>query len=158
MADLGVSGADNLLLERSIYIGDFLYGILYGESPHPSGNVSFRSHLTQSDAGLEIFVFFAAIHCISNRPPDYRKRQTFYLVYGGILLALATINVTVSAVWGQYMWIDHRNHPGGPLGLYAVTQGAWYNILRFAANSTGNILSDGLLVRPISPGKAAQME
>src|SRR5579863_3255031 len=103
-------------------------------------------------------VFSAAVYCIFRRSPDYRNRQKFYVIYGGILLALVTINVAVGGVWGQYMWIDHRNDPGGPLGFYAVTQGTWYNVFRFAANATGNVLADGLLVRPIPPWNTAQVE
>jgi hypothetical protein len=98
---------------------------------------------------LDIFAFFASVYCISDRPSEYRKGQTFYVVYGGILLALTTIGVASDALGGQYMWIDHRNYPGGPLGYFAVTQTMWLNILGQAAAATANILGDGLLVRLI---------
>jgi hypothetical protein len=98
---------------------------------------------------LEIFTFFAAAYCISHRPPDYRKGQRLYVIYGGILLMLSTISLAANSVWGQYMWIDHRNYPGGPLGVFGMTQSAWYNVLRFAADVMTNILGDGLLVRLI---------
>jgi hypothetical protein len=62
---------------------------------------------------------------------------------------LVTISLAANSMWGQYMWIDHRNHPGGPLGFYGATQSAWYNVLRFAADVMTNILGDGLLVRRI---------
>jgi hypothetical protein len=110
-----------------------------------------RSHLTQLGTGLDIFAFFASLYCISHRPPNYRKAQKFYIVCGGILLVLTTIEVTVDALWGQRMWIDHRNYPGGPLGYYAASVGAWYAILGFMAGAVANVLGDGLLVRPIFP-------
>src|SRR6266702_2469979 len=50
---------------------------------------------------------------------------------------------------GQYMWIDRRNYPGGPLGFFAATGNAWYNVFGSAADATANVLGDGLLVRLI---------
>ena len=101
---------------------------------------------------MEIFTFFAAVYSISQRPPDYQKRQRFYLIYGAILLSLSTIEVGTHAVWGQHMWIDHRNYPGGPLGFFQVSQIAWYTVLAFGAGLMANILGDGLLVCHVFPG------
>jgi hypothetical protein len=95
---------------------------------------------------LDIFACFASVYCVFDRPSEYRKGQTFYLVYGGILLALTTIGVASEAMGGQYMWIDHRNHPGGPLGYFAASQVTWFNMLGQAAGAAANILGDGLLV------------
>ena len=107
------------------------------------------SYARDSDPGLDIFAFFASVYCISDRPSHYRKGQTFYVVYGGILLALVAIAVATDALGGQYMWIDHRNYPGGPIGYFAATGADWYNVLGQAAGAAANILGDGLLVRLI---------
>ena len=107
------------------------------------------SYARDSDAGLDIFAFFASVYCISDRPSVYRKGQTFYVVYGGILLVLTAIGVAMDALGGQYMWIDNRNYPGGPLGYYNAAEAAWFNVLGQAAASAANILGDGLLVRLI---------
>jgi len=127
MADSNVSSEIpvNITLERSLFVGIILRGILYG---------------------VEVSIFFASVYCISHRPSNYRKRQKFYIVYGAILLALITIQVAFDAMWGTFMWISHRNYPGGPLGFYGASEGTWYNAMTFAANSTGNILANGLLV------------
>jgi hypothetical protein len=101
------------------------------------------------EAGLNIFAFLASVYCISDRPSEYRKGQTFYVVYGGILLALTAIAVATDALWGQYMWIDRRNYPGGPLGYFAASEGSWFNVLGLAAGAATNIVGDGLLVRLI---------
>ena len=102
-------------------------------------------------AGLDIFAFFASVYCVSDRPSgsDHRRGQTFYVVYGGILLALITIDVACGALWGQYMWIDHRDYPGGPLGYFVASERAWFNIFGMAAGAAANVLGDGLLVRLI---------
>ena len=53
----------------------------------------------------------------------------------------------MNAMWGTFMWIDHRNDPGGPLRFYEVSEGAWYNAVDLTAHATANVLADGLLVR-----------
>jgi hypothetical protein len=103
---------------------------------------------------MNLFAFIASVYCISHRPADYRKAQTFYVAYGAILFALVTIQIASSSLLCQFMWIDYRNHPGGPLGYYGASQGAWYNVLSFAAPAMANILGDGLLVRPRGVARA----
>jgi hypothetical protein len=100
---------------------------------------------------MELVTFFAAVHCICHRPSRHRKGQKFYVIYGGVLLTLTTIEVALDALWGELMWIDHRNYPGGPLGFYQASQVAWYTAMAFAAGVSANILGDGLLVCPITP-------
>ena len=106
---------------------------------------------------METFTFFAAVYCISQRSPDYRKRQRFYMAYGAVLLLLFTIQFISEALWGQYMWIDHRNYPGGPLAFYAASQAAWYVVIGLVATAVVNILGDGLLVSAVFLG-GAQLE
>jgi hypothetical protein len=98
---------------------------------------------------VEVSTFFASLYCFFHRTSDYRKRQRFYIVYGAILFALVTIEVSMNTIWGTLMWIDDRNYPGGPPGFYTVSEGAWYNAIDLTANATANILADGLLVRLI---------
>ncbi len=100
-----------------------------------------------SGIGIELCTFFAAVYCIRGRSSSYRKGRLFYVAYGGVLLTLVTIAVVTDALWGQYMWIDRRNYPGGPLGFFGATENAWYNVFGSAADATANILGDGLLVR-----------
>ena len=63
------------------------------------------------------------------------------------MFALVTIEVSMNVMWGTLMWIDHRNDPGGPIGFYGVSEGAWYNAVDLTAHATANVLADGLLVR-----------
>jgi hypothetical protein len=153
MVDSSISHATgtpvNIPLERSMYVGIILSGIIYGESPPKLRNQPFALHLTKLEAGLEMFAFFAAAYSISHRPPEYRKRQKFYIIYGGILLLFTTIEVTLEAMWGQYMWIDHRNYPGGPLGYFGASQTGWCTVFGSAAGIAVHILGDGLLVRSV---------
>jgi hypothetical protein len=79
------------------------------------------------------------------------------MAYGAVLLFLFTIQFISEALWGQYMWIDHRNYPGGPLAFYAASQAAWYVIIGLVATAVVNILGDGLLVSTVFLG-GAQLE
>ena len=109
---------------------------------------------------MEICTFFASVYCISNRSSTsskYRQGERLYIGYGGILLALVTIEVVMDGLWGQYMWIDHRNYPGGPLGYFVASEGSWYIVTGWAAGIVTNILGDALLVRPVPPSGGAQM-
>jgi hypothetical protein len=107
---------------------------------------------------LEIFTFFAAVYCISHRSDGYRKSQKFYIAIGGTLLALVTIDVALVSLWGQYMWIDHRNYPGGPTAFYVATEAAWYSVMHLATCVLANILGDGLLVRHNSRSERHKIE
>ena len=139
----------NIPLERSLYVGKILRAVLYGENSQLVMN-----HLSapyKQGAGAEICTFFASIYCISNSSSGHRKGQRLYIGYGGILLLLVTIEVAMDGLWGQYMWIDHRNYPGGPLGFFVASEGSWYIVTGWAAGIVTNILGDALLVCPVSP-------
>lgn len=141
----------NFPLERSLYIGGIIRGILFGECLF---FFAFRS--LQQGVGMEIFIFFSAVYCVRHRPSRNRKSQRYYVAHGGILLALTTIEVVVDTTWGRLMWIDHRNDPGGPLGFYSASVSTWYCILKVAACAMANILGDGLLVRSTSTARVEE--
>ena len=154
MADLNSSQSSaavvNVPLQRSLLIGSTIREILYGESSPPPRKYLDHSHLTKYEAGVELATFFAAVYCICHRSSYYRKRQRFYIAYGGILIVLATISVTADALWAKYTLIN-ANAPNGQVGSHGSSDSGWYNHLGFSADATANILGDGLLVRYISP-------
>ena len=98
---------------------------------------------------MELVTYFAAVYCICHRPSDYRKRQRFYIVYGGVLFVLATLSVTADALLVKDTFgASERQRPGGQHG---PSESPWYNHLGFSADAAANILGDGLLVRHIFP-------
>ncbi|KAJ4464868.1 hypothetical protein C8J55DRAFT_552851 [Lentinula edodes] len=120
------SSTIDLPLERSLYVGNFIRGILYG---------------------IELFTFAQAAHTILSQPPQSNHRgQTFYVYYGAVLIMMVTIAVITDALWGEYMWIDHRDVSGGPLAYFEATTSMWMNVLGSAADATANIMGDGLLL------------
>ena len=154
MADISTATPIDLPLERSLYVGNFFRAILYGKLSSKLTCFFFwpLKHICHDLwLGIELCTFFAAVYCALGRSSSYRKGRVIYVAYGGVLLMLVTIAVATDGLWGQYMWIDRRNYPGGPLGFFAATENAWYNVFGSAADATANILGDGLLVRlPLS--------
>jgi hypothetical protein len=145
----------NIPLERSLYVGKIIRAILYGEG-FPIDRESFVRAPYRQGAGVEICTFFASVYCEytsdgSSSQRKVRKGRRLYIGYGALLLALVTIEVAMDGLWGQYMWIDRRNTPGGPLGFFLSSEGSWYIVTGWAAGITTNILGDALLVRPHLP-------
>jgi hypothetical protein len=70
---------------------------------------------------------------------------TFYVSYGGILLALWIIALSCNAVFGQYVWIDFRD-PDGSAVFLGENISAWYNTLGTTAGVAMNFAADAMLV------------
>ncbi|KAJ7510404.1 hypothetical protein B0H11DRAFT_1696196, partial [Mycena galericulata] len=111
-------------LERSWYIGNTIFAILYG---------------------IEMCMFFMSSYFLWTSPRA-EKSRFFYVAYSGILLILITIAMACNLLFGQMMWIEHRDVPGGPVAYFSDNIGAWYNTLGTAADVTANVLGDGLML------------
>jgi hypothetical protein len=78
------------------------------------------------------------------RGRDSRRR---YVVIAAILIALVAIPLFTDAVFLQFMWIDHRNDEGGPLGYLTSNSSIWWMTFGTVASQTANFIADGVLVR-----------
>jgi len=65
------------------------------------------------------------------------------------MLLLWTVASSCNAVFGQLIWIDHRDVLGGPAQFLADNLSAWYNTLGTVTGICMNFLADGLLVNII---------
>ena len=66
------------------------------------------------------------------------------------MVLLSTINVSCNAIWGEEMWITHRDDPGGVPGYIETEVSVWYETLASAAVITCVLLGDALLVCRLS--------
>lgn len=73
------------------------------------------------------------------------KNRKFYIVYSSFLMLFLTISVATNYAFGDLIWIDGRNIPGGPPVYLANNISAWYNTFGTAADVTANAMADGLL-------------
>ncbi|KAJ7220017.1 hypothetical protein GGX14DRAFT_336543, partial [Mycena pura] len=111
-------------LERSWYIGNTIFAILYG---------------------IELCMFFMTAYFMSTN----KRRDTskfFYIAFSGALLVLITIAMACNLYFGQMMWIEHRDVDGGPVAFFFNNIAAWYNTFGTAADVTANVLGDGLML------------
>ncbi|KAF8142292.1 hypothetical protein K438DRAFT_1878334 [Mycena galopus ATCC 62051] len=114
-----------VVMERSLYWGQFVAGALYG---------------------IDVFMFLHSTQISWSSDPDTRRKQRTYVLFGALLLALLTISVFTSSVFLEFMWIDDRDTPGGPLGFLASFSSVWWQIFGTASTQVTNFLGDGLLM------------
>lgn len=113
-----------LATERALYIGNTITIAIYG------GNLFLYAYST--------YLLMTSIKPV--------QRRSFYICFGGLLLLLLTISATSNVAFGELMWIENRNNPGGPPAFLAANVAAWYNVFGTAADCAANILTDGLLL------------
>jgi hypothetical protein len=91
---------------------------------------------------------------------DLGPALSFYGPSRSLVMVSKTLNCNVldfslidhPAVFGQYMWIEHRDVEGGPPAYVAEHISDWYNTWGTAAGIMMNFMSDGLLVCMIASG------
>jgi hypothetical protein len=73
------------------------------------------------------------------------KHRKFYMIYSSFLLLFLTISLETNCVFGDLMWIDDGNFPGGPVAFYQDNSSAWYNIFGTATDVAAFAMADGLM-------------
>ncbi|KAJ7039535.1 hypothetical protein C8F04DRAFT_293748 [Mycena alexandri] len=111
-------------LERSWYIGNTIFAILYG---------------------VQLTCFFMSSFFLWNNSKSDKSKYV-YIGYSAALLVLITIAMACNLWFGQEMWIEHRDVDGGPVAFFGENIAAWYNTLGTAADITANVLGDGLML------------
>ncbi|KAJ7678485.1 hypothetical protein B0H17DRAFT_1206729 [Mycena rosella] len=117
-------GDQDFPLERSWYIGNAIFAILYG---------------------IELCMFFMSAYFLSTSPKADKSRY-IYIAYSATLLVLITIALSCNQFFGQMMWIEHRDVDGGPAAYFGANIAAWYNTFGTAADVTANSLGDALML------------
>lgn len=125
MADTSTAPPIDLDLERSIYVGNAFSAILYG---------------------LSLYMYGHSVCYLMKSVGPSRRVRRFYVIYGGIMLALEAVTIATNQMFGQHMWINHRNDEGGPLVYFGTHISDWYNTFGSAASITINFMGDGLLL------------
>ncbi|KAJ7650703.1 hypothetical protein FB45DRAFT_888553 [Roridomyces roridus] len=117
-------GDQVLPLERSWYIGNCIFAILYG---------------------IQLCMAFMSAYFLSTSSKTDNSR-CFYIIYSSILLVLITIAMSCNLFFGQMMWIEHRDVPGGPVEFFSDNIAAWYNTFGTAADVTADVLSNAMML------------
>lgn len=133
-----------LTFERSFYIGGYFTAILYGELLEC--RFWFAPEELIASPGIQLCMFLVSNYFVIYSPGTSRKESKFYVLYGSVLLFLWTIALSCNAVFGEFMWIDHRDFPGGPAAYLGENISAWYNTVGTVAGVSLNFMGDALLV------------
>ncbi|KAF7316947.1 hypothetical protein HMN09_00429000 [Mycena chlorophos] len=118
-------------LERSWYIGNTCLAIIYG---------------------VQMCMFVLSVYFLNTSTSKASKSRIVYIAYGFALLILTTIAMAANLFYGQMMWIEHRDEPGGPVVYFAThitgasTSHPWYNTFGTAASVAADVLSNGLML------------
>ncbi|KAH7918123.1 hypothetical protein BV22DRAFT_1134841 [Leucogyrophana mollusca] len=123
-----------LIIERGMYIGDAFMLILWGKSSALLC-INFCMFLQSSYLMLS-----------PGRAAHKRKSRIFYVIYSAILLFFITVSTATDVVFGQLMWIEHRDVPRGPFAYFGENLAAWYNTFGTATDVAANAMGDGLLL------------
>ncbi|KAF7367292.1 hypothetical protein MSAN_00791300 [Mycena sanguinolenta] len=125
MDSLQLDTSTQIRFERGFYIGSYVTAILYG---------------------MQLFMFFLSNYLLLYSSSEARKESCFYISYGTVMLLLWTVASSCNAVFGQLMWIDHRDGLGGPAAYFSDNVSAWYNTLGTVSGICMNFMADGLLL------------
>jgi len=75
------------------------------------------------------------------------KSKRFCVIYSTAMIMLSTINIASNAVYGQEMWITHRDDV---FNFLTTEVNVWYETLASTSVICCIFMGDGLLVRPTS--------
>ncbi|TFK51057.1 hypothetical protein OE88DRAFT_1808561 [Heliocybe sulcata] len=114
-----------LALERSVYIGNIIGGILLG---------------------LQIYITFQAIYYLTASQSRASRARAFYIAYEIVLLVCSIIGWAVDCLLGQYMFIENPGYPGGPAAWFSDNSAVWWNIFGSAFDMLAIFMADGLLL------------
>ncbi|KAJ7139727.1 hypothetical protein C8R44DRAFT_606196 [Mycena epipterygia] len=104
------------------------------------------SYHISSSLGIQLFMFFLSNYFLLYSSTEARKESFFYISYSSAMLLLWAVASSCNAVFGQLIWIDHRDVLGGPAQFLANNLSAWYNTLGTVTGICMNFLADGLLL------------
>lgn len=87
-----------------------------------------------------------SIYLLFKSPPGTRQARAVYVIIGAIMAALVSICFISNVVFADFMWIDHRDFPGGPYAYLIANSSVWWQTLGTACTMVTNFIGDGLLV------------
>lgn len=96
--------------------------------------------------GVDIYMALHAYHLLKGLKTQTPRMKVAYISFGFIQLFLFTLLVATNGITEQFMWIDHRDFPGGPLAFFNSVGDSWYQVLNVACGVISLAMSDTLLV------------
>ena len=103
------------------------------------------SYTILSRTGVEVVMYFMTLQQLQHRAKNGLNWK-FFFVYSTVLILLLTTDIAVNAVWGENMWITHRDDEGGVPVFIGTQLSDWYQVWGSSCAVGLVCMSDGLLV------------
>ncbi|KAF9242557.1 hypothetical protein BU15DRAFT_43940 [Melanogaster broomeanus] len=110
------------LLQNAVYVGNTLQDILYG---------------------IELVLYFKTMHILRRQ----RGASTiFYAFFSSIMFFLITVWLVTQILFGEEMWIENQDYPGGPAEYWEVHISDWYIDFGGTAVIVLQLMTDALMI------------
>lgn len=139
--------ASDLWLERSNFAGVFVGGVAYGNTCLPA-QLDYVL-ITDLFLGIHVAVFAAATYFIISAYQASKRLPWSFRTFIFALFTLGTIDIACNTKFGEMMWIDDRNIPGGPNAWLEAGYSTPVNVLGNASYIFSNFLADAMIVRSL---------
>ncbi|KAJ7595767.1 hypothetical protein C8J56DRAFT_1012155 [Mycena floridula] len=120
------------------------------DSPSPAINIErslFWGLIVMTGLyAIDVFMYCYSTQMFVSSSTVARRTARMYIILGAVILSLITVTVITDAVLLEFMWIDHRDTPGGPLAYFTVTLSAWWQVLSTVTSQVANACGDALLL------------
>lgn len=102
-------------------------------------------------AGANLTVDFMILQGIINpKGASHQVKRKFHAAFSTVMIILLTVDFSTSSIWGEEMWISHRDSPGG-VPSFIMTEGSiWYKILGMTATYISTLFANMFMVRVLS--------
>ena len=72
-----------------------------------------------------------------------------YIIVGGIMVFLYAWTFAGDAYYGQLMWVEHSDFPGGPFAYFEEKSNIWFQVTGSLLSMIADWLGEALLVYSI---------
>lgn len=73
------------------------------------------------------------------------RKKDLFIGFSFIQLFFFTLMIATNGVTQEFMWIDHRDFPGGPMGYFAAAGSSWWGVLNVVCGVLSLAMTDALL-------------
>jgi hypothetical protein len=111
---------------HSYYVGSYISGILYG---------------------VNLVLYYLTLQALFYKGNDNSaRRRRFFATYSTIFLVLITMDIAINAIWGEFLWIDGPDSPGGTLAWFNNNVNVWYQAMGSTTSPIMIFMGDALLI------------
>ncbi|KAF9235459.1 hypothetical protein BU15DRAFT_64815 [Melanogaster broomeanus] len=132
--------------QNVVYVGNTLQDFLYGEFNDHLSLVVQCLTISLIRIGLELLLYFKTMHILLCHRPQRGRSVIFYAFFSSMIFLLITIWVVTQLLFGQKMWVEHQDYPGGPARYWKIHISDWYMGAGGTAVIILQLITDALMI------------